>query len=140
MMFVGTYGVITKTTTMDTIRLYNDLSGPGTVLDSSSFLSIVHCPRDRTANVDTIDDEVLPPKIQCIVATKSAQAGINSLWLICGKKKGLPASPYEQVQGFGCVDRWMNAEPGSNTYEIHLDLNSYVSLFVRTMTSDNASE
>ena len=38
------------------------------------------------------------------------------------------------------MDRQMNAAPGSNTYETHLDFNSYVSMFIHTMTSENASK
>ena len=90
--------------------------------------------------MDAINDEVLLLKIQCIVVTKSTQAGINSLWLKYGKNKGLPASLCKQVQEFERVDRQMNAEPNSNTYKIHLDFNSYVLMFICTMTSDNASE
>ena len=57
-----------------------------------------------------------------------------------GKKKGIPASAYAQVQEFGRVDRKMNATPGSNTYEIHLDFNSYVSIFIRAMKCNDAAE
>ena len=90
--FVGTDGIMSKSTITDATKPYNDISGPGTVLNSSSFPSIVQHPCERTSNVDAIDDEVLLLKIQCIVVTKSTQAGINSLWLKYGKNKGLPAS------------------------------------------------
>ena len=43
-----------------------------------------------------------------------------------GKCNGFPASFYELVQQLGRVDRNGMAEPGSNTYEIHVDLYSYV--------------
>ena len=61
-----------KTTTIGAIKIYDDFTGPGMVLDSSSFTSIVHGRRESTSNVDTIDDEVLLLKIQCTVVTKSA--------------------------------------------------------------------
>ena len=54
--------------------------------------------------------------------------------------KGLPASLYEQVQEFGRVDRQMNVAPGSNKYDIHLDFNSYVLIFLQTFQRDNATE
>ena len=34
----------------------------------------------------------------------------------------------------------MNAAPEWNTYKIHLDFNSYVSIFIRTMKYDDATE
>ena len=57
-----------------------------------------------------------------------------------GKCNGFPASLYELVQQLGRVDRSGTAEPGSNTYEIHVDLYSYVSLFIRIMQVDNPEE
>ena len=80
---------------MDAIKRYNELTGAGTVLDSSLFTSTVGGQGDSTTNMDDNEDEVYLPKIQFIVATKSAQAGINSLWLKYGKKKGHTASPYK---------------------------------------------
>ena len=135
--FVGTDGIMTKTTTMNAIKKYNGL---GTVLDLSTFKSIVSGRGDISTSANSTENEVCLPKIQCIVATKSAQAGINGLWLKYGKKKGIHVSPYELVQEFGWVHRRMNAAPGSNSYEIHLDFNSYISIFLRTMQCDNAAE
>ena len=68
------------------------------------------------------------------------EAGINGKCLEFGKELGLPASFYELVQKLGRVDRAGTAEPGTNTYEIHLDLYSYVSLFVRVMQCDCLKE
>ena len=90
--------------------------------------------------MDGTKDEVYLPIIQCIFTTTSVQAGINVIWLKYGKKKGLPVWPYKQVQEFGFVDRKMNAAPGSNTCEIPLDFNSYVSMFLWTMQCDNITE
>ena len=105
---------------MDAIKRYNELTGAGTVLDSSLFTSTVGGQGDSTTNMDDNEDEVYLPKIQFIVATKSAQAGINSLWLKYGKKKDLHVSPYEQVQKFGRVDKQMNTAPGSTLVEMVL--------------------
>ena len=65
-----------KTTLIDAIKMYEDLSGKGTVLDPSSYRSII----SSTCSADDLNVVELPKK-QCIVATKSAQAGINGLWL-----------------------------------------------------------
>ena len=56
------------------------------------------------------------------------------------KCNGFPSSFYELVQQLGRVDRSGTAEPGSNTYEIHVDLYSYVFLFVRIMKIETADE
>ena len=56
------------------------------------------------------------------------------------KCNGLPLSFYELVQQLGRVNRKVNAEPGSNTYEVHIDFYSYVSLFLRTMKLDCKKE
>jgi superfamily II DNA helicase RecQ len=131
--FVGTDGIMMKTTTMDAIKMYDDLSGEGTVLDPSSYRSII-------GSTSSTDDVVELPKVQCVVATKSAQAGINGVWLKYAKKKGLPSTMYEFSQEMGRVDRGLDAEPGSNTYEVHADANSYLSFFIRTMSCSDAQE
>ena len=47
---------------------------------------------------------------------------------------------YELVQMLGRVNRKGTAEPGSNTYEVHVDATSYASLFVRIMRIPDADE
>ena len=69
---IGTDGIMANTTTIDAIKLYNNLAGPCTAFNSSSFTSIVRGRRKSTSNVVEIDDEVLLLKIQCTVVTKSA--------------------------------------------------------------------
>ena len=43
---------------------------------------------------------------------------------------------YELVQQMGRADRVGTDAAGTNTYEVHIDLNSYVSLYVRIMQCD----
>ena len=78
------------------------------------------------------------PKIQIVAATKSAEAGINGKHLVFGKVSGLPASLYELVRQMGRVDRVGTNAAGTNTntYEVHINLNSYVSLYVCIMQCD----
>ena len=135
MPFVGTDGIMLKTTTMDAVKTYPDLEGEGTVLEPSSHQRIV----DGTYGEDD-DESVSLPKIKIIVATKSAEAGINGKCLEFGKMRGFPNIFYELVQQLGRVDRKGTAKPGENTYEIHVDFYSYVSLFVRIMSCDSADE
>ena len=59
--FVGTDGIMMKSTTMDAVKLYDTLDGEGTILDSSSYIGIVQldlrririwaCARDRSLDV-----------------------------------------------------------------------------------------
>ena len=57
-----------------------------------------------------------------------------------GKVSGLPASLYELVQQMGRVDRVGTDAAGMNTYEVHIDLSSYVSTYVRIMQCDCETE
>ena len=78
--------------------------------------------------------------MQVIVVTKSMEAGINGTSLKFAKCNGFPSGFYELVKQLGRVDRKGNAEPGSNTYEVHVDFYSYVSLFLRMMKLDCKEE
>ena len=53
---------------------------------------------------------------------------------------GFPNNFYELVQQLGRVDRKGTAKPGENTYEIHVDFNSYISLYMRIMSCDSVDE
>ena len=46
------------------------------------------------------------------------------------KHKGFPASLYDIMQELGRVDQKLSGEPGSNSYQIHVSFNSYVSLYI----------
>ena len=46
---------------------------------------------------------------------------------------------HELVQEMGRVDRLQNAEPGSNQYNIYLNLNTYLSLWMRVQLEPNSS-
>ncbi len=135
--FVGTDGIMMKTATMDAIKNYANLDGEGTLLDPSMFDSIAN---GTSARRNDEDEQVVLPKVQCIIATKSAEAGINGPHLKFAKMNGLPASLYELVQQLGRVDRTATGEPGSNTYEVHIDFGSYTSIFLRIMAIGDANE
>ena len=101
--FVGTDGITMKATMMDAIKLYDVLDGEGTVLDASSHRSIVGDATDNQTRSSDATPVVLP-KIQIILATKSAEAGINSKFLKYGKVNGLPSLLYELAQQLGRLD------------------------------------
>lgn len=89
---------MTKMTTIDTIEMYNNLSGEGTVSTPSSYRSIINSSTNNGV------EAVSFPKIQCIVATKSAQASINGLWMKYAPKKGMPLDMYDAHQNMGRVN------------------------------------
>ena len=64
--FVGTDGIMMKTTRMDAIKMHDGLLGEETVLDPSSYRSII-------GSTSSTDDVVKLLKVQCVVATKSTQ-------------------------------------------------------------------
>lgn len=132
--FVGTDGIMMKTTTMDAIKKYDECEGIGSVLDPASYRSIA------SGDIPADGEEIRLPKVQCIIATKAAEAGVNGPHLEHGKMDGLPSTLYELVQMLGRCNRKGTAIPGSCTFEIHLDGNSYASLFLRIMKVPNANE
>ena len=93
--FVGTDGVMMKGPTMVAIKRYDTLEGEGTILDPKSYQSIIDT--SSSFSPTSSDDVVRLPKIQCILATKSAEAEISSKFLKFGKINGFPASFYEIV-------------------------------------------
>ena len=50
-----------------------------------------------------------------------------------GKVSGFPSSFYKLVQQLGRLNCDGTAPPGSNVYNVYMDLYSYVSLFLRIM-------
>ncbi len=67
------------------------------------------------------------PNIWCMPCTSAG----SSTWCITCFRIGLPPSWHELVQEMGRVDRLQNAEPGSNRYNVYLNLNTYLSLWMR---------
>lgn len=133
--FVGTNGIMMKTAMMDNITNYASCDSEGTMLHPSMHRSIV-----TGDDVDNGNDGVKLPKVQFIIATKAAKAGVNGHCREHGKLDGFPASMYQLAQMLGRVNRKGTADPGSNTYEVHVNANSYASLFVWTMRIPDADE
>ena len=79
-------------------------------------------------------------KIQILCATAAANAGVNSLWLNDVDCKGLVPSLYDLLQALGRADRKLTGAPGDSEFRIHLSLPSYVSLFIRVMTTKDVAE
>ena len=118
---------------------YESLDGEGTVFDEV----LSNDGLDALLNSDHDEDEdaaLLLPKVQIVVGTKALQCGVSGNLIKHAFKKGFPGNLYELVQELGRVDRLRNAEPGTNTYEVHVSFDSYVSLFIRIMQNADATE
>lgn len=129
-----------KATTMDAVMSYEHLDGEGTIIDEvlseeglESLLNMGSTNEEETYSL-------VLPKVQIVVGTKALQCGVSGNHIKHAFKKGFPASMYELVQELGRVDRRRNAEPGTNTYEIHISFDSYISIFVRIMKNTDADE
>ena len=67
---------------MDAIKKYDTLSCEETVLDPTTYGSIIKHKVEAESLLNEMNKDTLKlPKIQCIVATKSAKAGINGKFL-----------------------------------------------------------
>ena len=126
----GGDGIKRKTTTMDAVTSFSSIHN-GYEPDKSYTIS------DITSSGD--DPIILPPN-QVVTATATANCGVSSNELAHCKHKGHPPTLYDVVQEMGRVNRMLLALPGSNTYEIHVSADSYVSLYVRTMTNSSPLE
>ena len=87
---------------------------------------------------DLADPNALP-NIWCMPCTSAANCGVSSTRCTTCFRIGPPPSWHELVQEMGRVDRLQNAEPGSNQYNIYLNLNTYLSLWMRVQLEPNSS-
>ena len=128
-----------KATTMDAVMNYEFLDGEGTVFDevlsNEGLEALLNSEHDEDE-----DETILLPKVQIVVGTKALQCGVSGNLIKHAFKKEFPGNLYELVQELGRVDRLRNAEPETNTYEVHVSFASYISLFIRIMQNADAKE
>ena len=129
-----------KATTMDAVMAYEHLDGEGTIFDEVLSEEGLDSLLRMGSSEEDDDDSLALPKVQIVVGTKALQCGVSGNYIKHAFKKGFPANMYELVQELGRVDRQRNAEPGTNTYEIHVSFDSYISIFVRIMQNKDSSE
>ena len=129
-----------KATTMDAVMAYERLDGEGTIFDDVLSEEGLQSLLRMGSSEDEDDYSLSLPKVQIVVGTKALQCGVSGNYIKHAFKKGFPTNMYELVQELGRVDRQRNAEPGTNTYEIHVSFNSYISIFVRIMQNDDGAE
>ena len=79
-------------------------------------------------------------KTQILIGTSAVNAGVSSNDLTHCKHKGFPPLMYDVCQEMGRVNRLLSAIAGTNTYGIHVSFESAVSLYVRIMKNESASE
>ena len=80
------------------------------------------------------------PNLVVMPATSTANCGVSSAKCYRSYRIGPPPSMYDLVQEIGRVDRVGDLPPGANTYEIHLSVPLFVSLFVRVMSVPDKAE
>ena len=138
--FTGGDGIMMKATTMDAVMAYERLDGEGTIFDDVLSEEGLQSLLRMGSSEDEGDYSLSLPKVQIVVGTKALQCGVSGNYIKHAFKKGFPTNMYELVQELGRVDRQRNAEPGTNTYEIHVSFNSYISIFVRIMQNDDGAQ
>jgi superfamily II DNA helicase RecQ len=130
-----------------------------------SFLMASFCGDTQTSsdasddtNTQTADDHILTsddtntqtandtdiltslPRIWCMPCTSAANCGISSINCTTCFRVGPPPSWHEMVQEMGRVDRLHNsAHDGTNTYNIFLNVNTFISLWLRIHCESNVS-
>ena len=73
--FVGTDGIRMKACTMEAVQYYATLEGEGAILKCSLVLRQCQSRRIQKHTDSETDDEIKLTKIQCIIGTKSMEAG-----------------------------------------------------------------
>ncbi len=115
-----------------------------------SFLMASFCGDDSSPNDTTneplhYDDtaagknDIALPRIWCTPCTSAANCGVSSVNCTTCFRLGPPPSWHEMVQEMGRVDRLHNAAVGTNSYNIFLNVNTFISLWMRIHSESNSS-
>jgi hypothetical protein len=118
----------------------------------ASFCSDSPLADDINDGTDTSDDindgtdtsnvhnSISLPRIWCMPCTSAANCGISSINCTTCFRVGPPPSWHELVQEMGRVDRLHNSETaGTNTYNVFLNVNTFISLWLRIHCEPNLS-
>ena len=87
---------------------------------------------------EEIGNESSLPTIWCMPCTSAANCGVSSTNCTACFRVGPPPSFHEMVQEMGRVDRLHTADVGTNSYSIYLNLNTFLSLWMRVQCENNA--
>ncbi len=96
-----------------------------------SFLMASFCGEDAA--------DTKLPNIWCMACTSAANCGVSSKRCTACFRIGPLPSWHEMVQEMGRVDRSHTCEEGSNTYNIYLNLNNFLTLWLRVHAEPNKS-
>ena len=127
----GGDGIKKKTFSLDCYSMFARLSND---FDPDE----VHDIFNSHSNTD--DKPLSLPRYQVYCATSAANAGMSSNDLKHCKHKGMPPNLYELEQEMGRVNRLLLGLPGTNSFEVHVSLDSHASLFVRIMSGSVSTE
>jgi hypothetical protein len=84
-------------------------------------------------------NDIALPRIWCMPCTSAANCGVSSVNCTTCFRLGPPPSWHEMVQEMGRVDRLHNADVGTNSYNIFLNVNTFISLWMRIHSESNPS-
>ena len=87
-----------------------------------------------------VDTEIVLNKTQVVVGTDVMNAGVSSDYMKYCFYRGIPPNLYVLMQTMGCVDRCLDAEPGTHTFEIHLSFDTLVTMFIRIKQGESNKE
>jgi superfamily II DNA helicase RecQ len=117
MSFTGSDGLMLKTVLMEAFTKYDVLNG-GPIIHDDGTVSL--------------------PCIGILCGTNSVNAGVSSNFVKFAKHKDIPRNLYDLVQELGRVNRLLR-DIGCS-FEVHLDFNSSLRLFLSCMSNQDASE
>ena len=107
-----------------------------------SFLMASFCSDAPSTDIHngthTSNDETLP-RIWCMTCTSAANCGVSSINCTNCFRLGPLPSWHEMVQEMGRVDRLHDSATGTNTYNIFLNVNTFISLWLRIQSESNVS-
>ena len=89
----------------------------------------MHAVTNYTKDYESTNKIVLD-KIQTVVGTEAMNAGMSSDYMKYCMYRGIPPNLYVLLQCMGRVDRQLNAVPGTHIFEIHLLLDTFVTMFI----------
>lgn len=106
-----------------------------------SYLMACFCGDGRLNGDDSVgednDSSTIP--IWCMPCTSAANCGVSSKNCTTCFRIGPPPSWHEMVQEMGRVDRLHNMEHGTNSYRVYINLNTFLSLWIRVHSEPNVN-
>ena len=80
--------------------------------------------------IHNVETENVLNKTWVVVGTEAMNAGVSSDLMKYCLYWGNPPDLYVLMQTMGCVDRRLDAEPGTHVFGIHLSFDTLVTMFI----------